>query len=137
MQAMDDLEINALLTRLSRPHSSGGVVIERAAILAAGADFPAVMDWIAARAGTPDTTVAASRDRGLHGSRLADGSAVLVDRGWVASASSTGAAPAGTVVVRGIVRTSSPLNPGDSVVSELTMIPETAASTPASISTWA
>jgi len=41
---MDDLEINALVTRLSRPHPSGGVVIERAAILAAGADFPAVMN---------------------------------------------------------------------------------------------
>ena len=67
---MDDLEINALLTRLSRPHSSGGVVIERAAILAAGADFPAVMDWITAHAGTADTTLPATRSRGLHGSRI-------------------------------------------------------------------
>lgn len=70
---MDDLEINELVTRLSRPHSSGGVVIERAAILAAGADFPAVMDWIAARHGAPDTTAPASRGGGLHGSRLSDG----------------------------------------------------------------
>ena len=69
---MDDLEINKLVTRLSRPHSSGGVVIERAAILAAGADFPAVIDWITAHAGTPDTTAAPSRSRGLHGSRLDD-----------------------------------------------------------------
>jgi hypothetical protein len=69
---VDDLEINALLTRLSRPHSSGGVVIERAAILAAGADFPAVMDWITAHAGTPDMAVSAPRHRGLHGSRLDD-----------------------------------------------------------------
>ena len=33
---MDDLQINALVTRLSRPHPSGGVVIERAAILGNG-----------------------------------------------------------------------------------------------------
>ena len=73
---MDDLEINALLTRLSRPHSSGGVVVERAALLAAGADFSAVMDWITAHAGTPDTTVSATRGRGLHGSRINGGDAI-------------------------------------------------------------
>ena len=71
---MDDLEITALLTRLSRPHSSGGVVIERAAILAAGADFPAVMDWITAHAGTPDTAAPEPRSGGgLHGSRITAG----------------------------------------------------------------
>ena len=70
---MDDLEINKLVTRLSRPHSSGGTVIERAAILAAGADFPAIMDWIADRAGAPDAPAPESRGGGLHGSRLSDG----------------------------------------------------------------
>jgi hypothetical protein len=70
---MDDPEINALVTRLSRPHSSGGVVIERAAILAAGADFPAVMNWITAHAGTPDMAEPATRSRGLHGSRISSG----------------------------------------------------------------
>jgi hypothetical protein len=70
---VDDVEINALVTRLSRPHASGGVVIERAAILAAGADFPAVMDWITAHAGAPDTAVPRIRSRGLHGPRLNDG----------------------------------------------------------------
>jgi hypothetical protein len=70
---VDDLEINALVTRLSRPHSSGGVVIERAAILAAGADFPAVMDWITAHDGAPDAAVSATRSRGLHGSRPTGG----------------------------------------------------------------
>jgi hypothetical protein len=70
---VDDLEINALLTRLSRPHSSGGVVIERAAILAAGADFPAVMDWITAHAGAADVTAPEPRSGGLHGSRIKDG----------------------------------------------------------------
>lgn len=73
---VDELEINALVTRLSRPHSSGGVVIERAAILAAGADFPAVMDWIFAHSGTPDTPpVPAARSGGLHGTRINDGDA--------------------------------------------------------------
>lgn len=72
---MDDLEINALLTRLSRPHTSGGVVVERAAILASGADFPTVMDWITAHAGTPETTPPAARGGGLHGSRIRDGDA--------------------------------------------------------------
>jgi hypothetical protein len=70
---MDDLKINELVTRLSRPHSSGGVVIERAAILAAGSDFPAVIDWIESHAGAPDTAAPAARGGGLHGSRLADG----------------------------------------------------------------
>ncbi|HTP18625.1 MAG TPA: hypothetical protein VMJ65_03405 [Solirubrobacteraceae bacterium] len=72
---MDDVEIRALVTRLSRPHSSGGVVIERAAILAEGADFAAVMNWITAHAGTPDAIVSATRGRGLHGSRMNGGDA--------------------------------------------------------------
>jgi len=69
---MDDQEINTLVTRLARPHSSGGVVIERAAILASGADAPAVMKWVTAHAGVPETAVAATRQRGLHGSHFAD-----------------------------------------------------------------
>jgi hypothetical protein len=72
---MDEPEINALVARLSRPHASGGVVIERAAILAAGADFPAVMSWITAHDGIPDATVSPVRSRGLHGSRINDPSA--------------------------------------------------------------
>ncbi len=72
---MDDLEINALVTRLSRPHSSGGVVIERAAILAEGADYAAVMSWITAHAGTPDATASATGGGGLHGSRMNGGDA--------------------------------------------------------------
>jgi hypothetical protein len=69
---MNDLEINALVTRLSRPHPSGGIVIERAAILAAGADYPEILDWITAHSGTPETTTR-PRSRGLHGPRLDDG----------------------------------------------------------------
>ncbi len=73
---MDDLEINALVTRLSRPHPSGGVVIERAAILAEGSDYAAVISWITAHAGTPEATVSAARGGGLHGSRMSGGDAI-------------------------------------------------------------
>lgn len=74
---MDEHEISELVARLSRPHSSGGIVIERAAILAAGTDFPAVINWIESRAGEPETATPASRSGGLHGSRLSgpDGAA--------------------------------------------------------------
>ena len=67
---MDDDAICALVTRLARPHASGGEVVERAGILAEGADFAAVMAWIAARGGKPETTGSAAPSRGLHGSRL-------------------------------------------------------------------
>jgi hypothetical protein len=70
---VDDDAIRALLTRLARPHSSGGEVIERAAILAEGADFAAVMAWITAHAGTAEKQVAAAPRHGLHGSRLSYG----------------------------------------------------------------
>jgi hypothetical protein len=76
---MDELEINAVVRRLSRPHSSGGVVIERAAILAAGADAPAIIEWIIAHHGVPDTAVSPARSRGLHGSRINDGD-IAADR---------------------------------------------------------
>jgi hypothetical protein len=70
---VDDSQISALVAKLSRPHSSGGVVIERAAIMAEGTDFPAVIDWIIAHSGTPDAAVAPARSTGLHGSRINDG----------------------------------------------------------------
>jgi hypothetical protein len=72
--AVDDDAIRALVTRLARPHPSGGEVIERAAILAEGADFTAVIAWITAHAGIPEATVAAAPRHGLHGSRLGDSS---------------------------------------------------------------
>ena len=68
---MDDDAIRALVTRLARPHPSGGDVIERAAILAEGADLAAVMAWITAHAGIPEARVAAAPRHGLHG-RLND-----------------------------------------------------------------
>ena len=50
-------------------------MIERAAILAEGSDFAAIMSWIAAHDGTPDATESATRSRGLHGSRMTGGDA--------------------------------------------------------------
>lgn len=70
---MDDEAIRTLVARLSRPHSSGGDVIERAAILAEGADSSAVLTWIAAHAGEPEALAPAVAGRGLHSARLHDG----------------------------------------------------------------
>jgi hypothetical protein len=71
---MDDEAIRALVARLARPHSSGGKVIERAAILAEGADFTSVIGWIIAHAGEPEDA-SATPSRGLHGARLENGAA--------------------------------------------------------------
>ncbi len=64
-----DDPVLALVTRLARPHPSGGSVIERSAILAAGGDFQEIMAWIIEHKGTPETAVAAPPSRGLHGPR--------------------------------------------------------------------
>jgi hypothetical protein len=69
---MDDEEIRTLLSRLARPHASGGQAVERAAILAEGAEFPAILVWITAHAGQPETMVAATSVGGLHSSRMND-----------------------------------------------------------------
>jgi hypothetical protein len=65
-----DAEIRALVKRLARPHSSGGDVVERAALLASGSDFPAVMEWIADHAGVAEAVAPEAPRRGLHGQRL-------------------------------------------------------------------
>ena len=75
MAYMDDDAIRSLVTRLARAHPSGGSVIERAAIVAEGADSEAVMTWIVAHGGKPQATVETSTRRGLHGSRLHDSGA--------------------------------------------------------------
>jgi hypothetical protein len=67
---MDDDAIRALVTRLARPHPSGGDVIERSVILAEGTAFAEIIAWITAHAGTPEATVAGAHRRGLHGPRL-------------------------------------------------------------------
>ena len=65
-----DVEIQALVKSLARPHSSGGDVVERAALLASGSDFGAVMEWIAEHEGVAEAMVAEAPRRGLHGPLL-------------------------------------------------------------------
>jgi hypothetical protein len=66
----DDDAIRVLVRRLARPHASGGEVIERAAILAAGADSAAVLAWIAAHDGEPESQAPSSAKQGLHSPRV-------------------------------------------------------------------
>lgn len=70
---IDDAEIRALVKRLSRRHPSGGDVVERAAILASGADGPAIMTWVAAH-GNAEDLGAPTTPGGLHGARFGGGS---------------------------------------------------------------
>jgi hypothetical protein len=62
-----------LVNRLARPHPSGGRVIERAAILAEGADYNSVIGWIIAHAGAPEPDTSSSPSEGLYGTRLGGG----------------------------------------------------------------
>jgi len=66
---VEDDAIQALVKRLGRAHPSGGTVIERAAIVAEGAEFEAVMTWILAHGGEPEPVAETSARQGLHGSR--------------------------------------------------------------------
>jgi hypothetical protein len=68
---VDDVAIRALVVRLSRPHPSGGDVIERAAILAEGADSAEIVSWITDHAGRPEAATP-GRHGGLHGDRVTD-----------------------------------------------------------------
>ena|SRR5687768_9391417 len=67
---MDDDAICALLARLARPDASGGDVIERAAILAAGSDFTEIMSWVIAHGGKPEAMAPVVPSGGLHGARI-------------------------------------------------------------------
>jgi hypothetical protein len=69
---MEDTEIQELVERLGRPHRSGGVVIERAAIVAEGADFDAVMAWILQRGGEAEVAPRKAPARGIHAMRYHD-----------------------------------------------------------------
>jgi hypothetical protein len=69
---MDDDEIRLLVGRLSRPDGAGGVVIERASIMAAGADSAAILGWITAHGGYPEAAVPLAARQGLHSARLSD-----------------------------------------------------------------
>jgi hypothetical protein len=65
-----DAAIRAVVTRLSRPSASGGSVIERAAILAEGADADGIIRWILSHSGRPESVTPPAQAQGLHGSRL-------------------------------------------------------------------
>jgi hypothetical protein len=60
--------IRAIVVRLARPYPRGEV-IERAAILAEGVTSRAIVEWIVAHAGEPETAAATSAPRGLHSAR--------------------------------------------------------------------
>lgn len=68
-----DEEIRILVDRLARPHRSGGRVIERASLLAAGTDFRAAIAWIEAHGGEPELPTSTPTKRGVHSARLAAG----------------------------------------------------------------
>jgi hypothetical protein len=66
----DDDAMRVLVTRLARPHRSGGRAIERASLLSSGADFDAAMVWIEAHGGEPELPAASRSSGGLHSARL-------------------------------------------------------------------
>jgi hypothetical protein len=72
---VDDDAIRSLVKRLGRPHPSGGTVMERAAILAAGADFDAIMEWILAHGGEAEAMAPKPARSGLYGARFHDSDA--------------------------------------------------------------
>ncbi len=74
---MDEDGIRALLSRLARPHPSGGRAVERAALLAAGPDFPQVLAWITDHDGHPEALKPVTVGGGLHGSRVNSGGSGL------------------------------------------------------------
>jgi len=67
----------AQVKRAARPHRSGGWVIERASLLAGGADFGAAVAWIEAHGGVPELPTAPRLQRGLHSPRAAEDVAPL------------------------------------------------------------
>ena len=64
-----ELAVRAIVTRLSRASGSGEAVIERAAIMAEGADSHAIIGWILAHGGRPGASTTHTPARGLHGAR--------------------------------------------------------------------
>jgi hypothetical protein len=62
--ALDDEAIRALVIRLSRRHRSGGRVIERAAVVASGSDGDAIIAWIVAHHGRPESDAPPAAQRG-------------------------------------------------------------------------
>lgn len=57
---LDDAALREVVTRLARSHRSGGRVVERAALMASGTDFSALLRWIEAHDGVPEEAAASS-----------------------------------------------------------------------------
>jgi hypothetical protein len=68
----DEETVRTAVLRLSRPHPSGGRVIERAAVLAAGPDAPAILRWISEHAQAEELGPSVG-DQGIHGARASAG----------------------------------------------------------------
>ena len=69
---MDDDAIRSLVRRLARRRPGSDATIERAAIVAEGADSTAVVAWILDHAGEPEAAVDKSSKGGLHGPRVSE-----------------------------------------------------------------
>ncbi len=67
--ALDEGALRVLVTRLARPHRSGGRAIERASLLSSGTDFSAAVAWIEAHGGEPELAAASRSSGGLHSAR--------------------------------------------------------------------
>jgi hypothetical protein len=68
----DDAALGAVVSRLARPHRSGGHVVERAALMADGTDFAALLGWIESHDGVPEAlppSAPGARSAGLFGDR--------------------------------------------------------------------
>jgi hypothetical protein len=66
----DEQMVRELVSRLSRRDRSGASVIERAAILAEGANTDSIVTWILAHGGQPEAPASGAARGGLHGGRL-------------------------------------------------------------------
>jgi len=67
---IDDKTIRDVVTRLARRHKSGGTVIERAAIVAEGAESQSIVAWIVAHDGRPEFPAPTSPRGGLYGGNM-------------------------------------------------------------------
>ena len=67
---IDDSAIREIVTRLARTTSSGERTIERAAILAEGANCGDIEAWIVREGGEAQTNAPARRGGGLHADRI-------------------------------------------------------------------
>jgi hypothetical protein len=68
---LDDEALRGLVTRLARPHRSGGRAIERASLLSSGGDFDAAIAWILAHGGEPELPAPSRSSGGLHSANQA------------------------------------------------------------------